>query len=68
MLHEVDDLVGVAEIAEALDVPIFRLKRWIERRDSTDCPKPLRPLKAGHVYSLREWRAWHRLWAATRGT
>lgn len=62
------DLVGIAELAEALDVPISRLKRWIERRDSTGCPEPLRELSAANIYSLREWRAWHALWRATRGT
>lgn len=66
-LHELNDLAGVAEIAEELGVPPSRLKRWIERRESTNCPLPLALLKAGHIYSRREWRAWHALWRATRG-
>lgn len=60
------DLAGVAEIARSLDVPRFRVKRWIERRGSTGCPAPVAPLSAGHVYSLTEWRAWYALWRVTR--
>jgi hypothetical protein len=66
-LHDLRDLGGLAEIAQTLKVPEFRVKRWIERRDSTNCPKPLRELKAAHLYSIREWRAWYALWQATRG-
>lgn len=63
-----DDLVGVFEVAEGLGVTIYRVKRWIERRNSTNCPKPLRRLKVGHIYSMAEWRGWYALWRITRGS
>lgn len=62
------DLVGIPEIAEGLGVGIHRVRRWIERRESTRCPSPVRALKAGHIYSLREWRGWYALWRITRGS
>jgi len=63
----VDDLGSVFEVAKALNVPPKRVKGWIERRDSTRCPKPVRILKGTHLYSISEWRTWHRLWKLTRG-
>jgi len=62
-----DDLVGVSEIAKNLNVTIYRVKRWIERRASTNCPRPVRVLRIGHIYSMTEWRAWFALWRITRG-
>lgn len=61
-----DDLAGIQEIAAALGVPVFRVKRWIERRQSTLTPAPVKELAAGNVYSLAEWQAWYRLWKITR--
>lgn len=60
------DLAGVAEVAQALNVPASRVKRWIELRETTHCPQPVRPLRAGNVYSLADWRAWYALWKVTR--
>lgn len=62
------DLVGTTEIATGLGVTIHRVKRWIERRDTVGCPRPVAVLGLGHIYSLREWRAWFALWRITRGS
>ena len=62
------DLGGVTEIAEHLHVSVHRVRRWIERRDSTHCPVPVKALKFGHIYSLREWQGWFALWKITRGS
>jgi hypothetical protein len=59
------DLGGVQEVAVALGVSIYRVKRWIERRPNTNCPLPVRSLKCGHVYSIAEWRGWMALWQLT---
>ncbi len=63
-----DDLVGVSEVAAGLGVTIYRVKRWIERRDSTNCPVPVKVLKIGHIYSMADWRGWYALWRVTRGS
>lgn len=62
------DLGGIHEIAETLGVTLFRVKRWIERRDSVNSPRPVRILRAGHIYSLAEWQAWFALWRLTRNS
>ncbi len=62
------DLGGVAEVAENLGVKIHRVRRWIERRESTRCPEPIKLLVMGHLYSMRDWRAWFALWRITRGS
>ena len=62
------DLGGVAEIAQALNVKLPRVKRWIERRESTNCPMPVRSLVMGNVYSIADWKGWFALWRITRGS
>ncbi len=62
------DIVGVWEIADELGVGIHRVRRWIDRRNSTRCPSPVRELKAGNLYSLADWRGWYALWRITRGS
>lgn len=62
------DMVGLAEVAEALGVERHRVNRWIERRDSTRCPEPKKILRMGNLYSLVEWKAWFTLWKITRGS
>lgn len=62
-----DDLGGFREVATDLDVTVWRLKKWIERRETTNCPLPVRVLSNIHLYSMEEWRGWYRRWAATRG-
>lgn len=61
------DIVGAHEVAQALGVPKFRVNRWIERRESTGCPNPVRELTCGNLYSLTDWRGWYALWRVTRG-
>lgn len=60
------DLVGVTEIARHLGVPRSRVCRWIERRESTNCPSPVRVLVCGQLYSLAHWQTWFKLWQLTR--
>lgn len=60
------DLAGVAEVAAELGVGIHRVKRWLERRESTGCPAPVARLTMGNVYSKAEWKGWYALWWATR--
>jgi len=62
-----NDIAGVYEVSQDLNVPHSRIRGWIERRASTGCPKPVRELRQGKVYSLREWRAWFKVWRLTRG-
>lgn len=62
------DLGGIAEICEALGVKPHRVKRWIERRDATACPSPIRSLGIGNIYSIRDWKGWFALWRITRGS
>lgn len=63
-----EDLVGVAEVAEQLGVQPHRVRRWIERREATNCPRPVRELKLGHLFSMSDWRGWFALWKVTRGS
>lgn len=60
------DLGGIAEIAAALGVGRSRVKRWIERRASTNAPEPVRQLAHGNLYRISEWRSWYALWRITR--
>lgn len=65
-LRAVDDLVGTHEIAKALGVNQTNVQRWVERRQSTNCPRPVKQLRLGALYSMAEWRHWFKLWTATR--
>ncbi len=62
------DLVGLSEIAAGLGVGVHRVRRWIERAEATGCPRPVRVLKCGAIYSMAEWKGWHALWKMTRGS
>ncbi len=62
----VDDIAGVPEIAKALGVDRNRVSVWIYKRRVTNCPKPVRVLAVGSIYSLAEWRGWYSFWKATR--
>jgi hypothetical protein len=61
-----DDLAGIKEVAQELGVTVHAVKRWIERRENTDCPMPIKKLQGINLYSLVEWRGWHALWKVTR--
>jgi len=60
------DLGGVQEVAVHLGVGVNRVKRWLERRESTGCPQPVVTLIMGNIYSKAEWTGWYALWWATR--
>lgn len=62
-----DDLGGPVEVAEALNVTIWRVRAWIERRERVHCPQPVRKLTNAHIYSIAEWQGWYRRWSQTRG-
>lgn len=62
-----DDIGGIHEVAQELDVTIYRLRRWIERRDTTNCPLPVKRLTSTYLYSIEEWRGWFSRWSQTRG-
>ena len=63
-----NDLGSLHEVAEALGVSIFRVRRWIERRYTTGCPRPVRELRSIHIYSIADWHGWFALWKVTRGS
>jgi hypothetical protein len=63
-----DDLVGVHEISERLGVSENRVRRWIERQETTGSPKPVLRRKLGPLYSMSHWRGWFALWRITRGS
>jgi hypothetical protein len=51
----IDDLAGVAEVAEALSVTKRTVMAWAKR---DDFPGPVRVLSCGPIYSLPIIRAW----------
>lgn len=66
--YTADDIVGPAEIAEALNVTTFAVRKWgwrDRRGGKLGCPKPIRKLQTGYIYSLRDWEAWHKIWTLT---
>jgi hypothetical protein len=60
------DIVGVAEIADALGVPRTTVSMWAHRRAASNFPMPLETLAMGPVYSLAAVRAWHEQRTAVR--
>jgi len=64
----IDDMVGLQEVAQELGVGMYRLKRWIDRRESTNCPRPVKKLGQGNLYSLADWKGWFAWWRVTRGS
>lgn len=54
----VDDIVGVREIALALDVRVETVKRWIDRRKTTDFPVQVVKLANVDIYNLTEVSVW----------
>lgn len=60
------DLAGVREVAAQLGVKASRVRRWIERRESTGCPDPVCRFSCGDIYSMTAWRGWFALWRVTR--
>jgi hypothetical protein len=62
------DLGGVPEVAAELGVQRKRVHRWVERREATLCPWPVRTLVGLSLYSLSEWRTWWEVWRRTRSS
>jgi len=63
-----EDIGRVSEVAELLDVPIERVRRWIANKESNNCPEPVRVFRGLTLYSLAEWKGWYALWRLTKGT
>lgn len=61
------DLTNLREVARELDVDLYRVYRWVERREKTGAPLPLRHLGQMDIYSMEEWKGWYARWARTRG-
>ncbi len=56
------DLAGKDEILRDLDIGDARYRKWQERRDRINCPRPLRIIGGTRIYSLAEWRTWYGNW------
>jgi predicted DNA-binding transcriptional regulator AlpA len=61
------DLVGISELVGMLGVKRKKIYKWIELRESTGCPHPVRILTCGYVFSRASWQGWFELWKKTRG-
>lgn len=59
-----DDLGSHTDVAAMLDVTVWRMRRWLERRERVKCPEPLMKIGATYVYSRQEWRDWYSRWCA----
>lgn len=61
----VDDLVGVAELADEYGCGNSAISNWRTRYD--DFPAPVKELAAGLIFDRTEVRAWHdsRKWLAS---
>lgn len=58
------DIGGVHEVGQALGVPKTTITKWVQR-SAMGCPPPVRRLAHHNLYSLQQWRDWHRLWRLT---
>jgi hypothetical protein len=57
-MHDLDDLVGLIEIAKRLDQKSSAVVRnWIDRY--SDFPKPLMRASNTPIYSMRQVLYWH---------
>ncbi len=63
-----DDIVGLSDIHKILGVKDFRVKRWVERRETVGCPKPIKRVGMTDLYSASEWQGWYAVWKVTRGS
>lgn len=59
-----DDLASRSEIAAMLDINVWRMERWLQRRDRISCPSPIKRIGQTDVYSRQEWRDWYARWCA----
>lgn len=54
--HDLNDIVGVSELAAEHKVSPQAISNWVKRYD--DFPKPLKVLAMGPLYSRKAVRAW----------
>lgn len=59
-----DDLASQTDIAAMLDVTVWRMRNWIDRRERIGSPHPLMRIGATDVYSRQEWKDWYARWCA----
>lgn len=58
-LHDLNDLAGVAEVAQALGVSRQAVSNWAAGRARKAFPPALRHLHATPLYSLKQIRDWY---------
>ncbi len=54
----VENLGGVAEIAEALGTRPTNVTTWIDRRAQNGCPEAIKQLRMGGLYDIEAWKTW----------
>lgn len=59
-----DDLASAPEVAAMLDVTIWRMQRWLTRRERIKSPLPIKRIGMTDIYSRQEWRDWYARWCA----
>lgn len=57
-----NDLGSKTDVAKALDVNIYRMQRWVTRRERINSPHPIRRIGHVDIYSIQEWRDWYEAW------
>ncbi len=57
-----NDLGTLDDVARDLNVTIWRVNKWMERRERIRCPQPVRSFPRMNLYSLQEWRGWFDRW------
>lgn len=53
-----NDMATREEVCEALNITTYRMARWLQRKEKTKPPLPIRTFASTHVYSIQEWRDW----------
>lgn len=53
------DMGAAGDIARALNIPVGRVKTWMQNRESNHCPLPIRMFGPTNVYSIQEWQDWY---------
>ena len=62
----VRNMCTLADAAERLAMPAFRLARWAERRKVTGFPEPMYQYKMTTIYHFPDIEQWIKLWYSTR--
>ncbi len=58
----VDDLAGRGDILRALDIGEPRFRKWLERAERIEIPRPLKRIGHTDVWSMTEWKTWYGRW------